>query len=107
MVAAAGATFKTMSNFTDLGVSEVKQAGCETLLERRIEAKMKASKKVSEVLNRLAIVQPKPRDGKERTLSVPASVLHAKKVAAEAAAAAGSDDDEDMEDLLAIMQAIQ
>lgn len=93
--ASSGASFRTMSNFTDAGVAEVKAAGCESLLERRIETKMKASKKVSEVLNRLAVVLPKPRDGKERTVTIPTSVVQAKVAAAAATAAAGDDEDDE------------
>jgi nucleolar GTP-binding protein len=101
-VTKAGATFRTMSNFTEEGIAEVKKTACSILLARRIEAKMKTGNKVSDVVNRLSITEPKPRDGRDRTVAIPESVLKAKaaKAAADAARAAargiaGADDDED------------
>jgi nucleolar GTP-binding protein len=95
IVVKTGATFKTMSNFTDEGIAAVKSEGCEVLLSRRVETKLKASKKVAEVLNRLAVVVPKSRDGKDRTITIPPSVLAARESAAAAAAAAAKVTEDD------------
>ena len=75
-----------MSNFTDEGVMNVKAAGCDALLAKRVEAKMKG-KKVGDVLNRLSVAAPKPRDGRKREVSIPPSVAAARGAAAAAAAA--------------------
>lgn len=59
-----------MSTFTDEGVMEVRNTACDILLEQRVEMKLK-SKKMSEVLNRLHLAIPKPRDTKERPPFIP------------------------------------
>lgn len=91
-----------MSNLTEEGVTDVKTKACDALLSRRVESKMRG-KKVGDVLNRLSIAEPKPRDGKARELSIPPSVLAARAAAAAAAAGAASssamrDGDEDLDD---------
>lgn len=89
MVSKAGALFATMSNFTEEGVTAVRTRACDALLARRVETKMRA-KKVGDVLNRLTVAEPKPRDGKAREVSVPPSVLAARAAKAAAAAAASA-----------------
>ena len=79
-----------MSNFTEEGIADVKTLACDALLTRRVEEKMRG-RKAGDVLNRLTVTLPKPRDGRARISSVPPSVLAAqaaKSAAAEAAAAA-------------------
>jgi len=82
-VASSKATFCTMSNFTEEGIVGVKTGACEALLVKRVDEKMRG-KRVGDVVNRLAIMQPKPRDGRVRDVSIPASVLASRT--AEAAA---------------------
>jgi nucleolar GTP-binding protein len=73
-VEASGAAFLTMSNHTEEGVSNVKNKACEMLLSQRVESKMQ-SKRVGNILNRLTVTMPKPRDNKSRPSAVPDSVL--------------------------------
>jgi len=63
----------TMSNLTEHGVSQVKNAACDKLLESRVDARV-ASNKVDSVMNRLQVFQPKPRDNVEREVCIPQSV---------------------------------
>ncbi|XP_057420611.1 nucleolar GTP-binding protein 1-like [Lotus japonicus] len=67
----------TMSTLTEEGVTAVKNAACERLLNQRVEIKMK-SKKINDCLNRFHVAIPKPRDQKERPPCIPPAVLEAK-----------------------------
>jgi nucleolar GTP-binding protein len=82
IVADSGALFLTMSNHTEEGVMDVRNEACKLLLAARVEQKM-TGKKISDVVNRLTVTLPRPRDGKVRGASIPESVLAAR--AAEAA----------------------
>lgn len=66
-----------MSTFSEEGVQEVKKLSCDKLLEQRVELKLK-NKKTSDVLNRLHVAVPAPRDRKERTPVIPSTVLDKK-----------------------------
>lgn len=57
-----------MSTLTGEGVTEVKTAACDRLLAMRVEAKLRSGK-VNDVLNRVTVGEPKPRDNKERYVS--------------------------------------
>lgn len=88
----AGATLAKVSNFTEEGVMDVRNSAAEALRERRLEAKLKNNKKVGDVLNRLSVVEPRPRDGKVREAAIPDTILAlraARAGAGGAAAAAG------------------
>ena len=50
-----------MSTVTDDGVMEVKTRACDELLTQRVEVKLK-SKKMPDILNRLHLATPTPRD---------------------------------------------
>jgi len=63
----------TMSNITEHGVSQVKNAACDKLLEARVDARV-ASNKVDNVMNRLQVFHPQPRDNVERDVCIPNSV---------------------------------
>jgi len=63
----------TMSNITEHGVSQVKNAACDKLLESRVDARV-ASNKVDSVMNRLQVFNPQPRDNVERGTCIPESV---------------------------------
>ena len=63
----------TMSTLNEEGVSLVKQVCCDKLLAARVEQKL-ASPKSAEVLNRLHVAQPKPRDAVSRPAVIPHSV---------------------------------
>ncbi len=73
-VARAGATMIMMSNLTEEGVSAVKNKACELLLVRRVEQKT-SGKRVRDVMNRLTVTMPAPRDQLVRESCVPESVL--------------------------------
>ena len=64
----------SMSNLTTEGVMQVMQAGCDLLLQHRVEKKLK-SKRASEVMNRISVATPIKRDEKLRPTSIPSSVL--------------------------------
>jgi nucleolar GTP-binding protein len=63
----------TMSTLNEEGVSFVKQVCCDKLLAARVEQKL-ASRRAGEVLNRLHVAQPKPRDAVARPAVIPHSV---------------------------------
>jgi nucleolar GTP-binding protein len=67
----------TMSNISEHGVSEVKMAACDKLLESRVDSRI-AGKKIDGVMNRLQVFYPKPRDHVKREAYVPDSVLNDK-----------------------------
>lgn len=52
-----------MSTVNEKGVSEVKTEACDRLLAHRVDVKMK-TKKVTNILNRLHVAVPAPRDSK-------------------------------------------
>lgn len=54
-----------MSTLTGEGVTEVKTHAADKLLSMRVEAKLRTGK-VNDVLNRVTVGEPKPRDNKER-----------------------------------------
>ncbi|XP_021721829.1 nucleolar GTP-binding protein 1-like [Chenopodium quinoa] len=73
----------SMSTLTEEGVTAVKNAACDRLLDQRVELKMK-SKKINDCLNRFHVAVPKARDQKERPPCIPLGVFEAKaKEAAE------------------------
>jgi len=61
----AQGTVIPMSTMNEEGVMNVKQMACEKLLEQRVDLKLKG-KKVVNILNRLHLATPVPRDDKER-----------------------------------------
>lgn len=60
----------TMSNVNEQGVAEVRNRACDKLLSSRVELKLKGQK-VNEVLHRLHVAQPAPRDDKVRAPCIP------------------------------------
>lgn len=69
----ANCSFMTMSNVSELGVSEVKSLACEKLLATRVDARV-SGKKIEGVMNRLQVFEPKPRDNVRREAFIPESV---------------------------------
>lgn len=59
-----------MSTVSEEGVMNVKTEACDRLLAQRVEFKLK-TKNVNDVLNRLHVSVPKPRDTKERLPFIP------------------------------------
>jgi len=69
----------SMSTLTEEGVQHVKQIACDKLLAQRVENKLKG-KKLDDVINRLHLAQPKPRDTKTRPPVIPESVFKAREL---------------------------
>lgn len=63
----------TMSTMTEENLSAVKTKACELLLEQRVDAKINTGK-VNEMVNRLSVAMPTPRDNVNRPAFVPKSV---------------------------------
>ncbi|CCI43183.1 unnamed protein product [Albugo candida] len=72
------ATLFTMSNHSEENVSNVKNVACDQLLDHRVGMKMKGNK-VGNVLNRLTVAMPVPRDDVKREASIPTSVIDMKE----------------------------
>lgn len=69
--------FMTMSNVSEKGVSEVKTKACDKLLASRVDARLasqKNNKVMDNVINRLQVFHPTPRDELSRKPSIPDSV---------------------------------
>lgn len=73
-----GAEFVEMSTLTEEGVAAVKQNACDKLLEMRVETKLK-TKNAANILDRLHLAVPAPRDSKERPPFIPDTVLAKKQ----------------------------
>lgn len=73
-----------MSTLSETGVMEVKNKCCDLLLAHRVEQKL-ASRRAGEVMNRLHVAMPVPRDSKQRPAFVPPTVeaSRAKRAAGE------------------------
>lgn len=72
-----------MSTVTEEGVTDVKTRACDELLMQRVDLKMKG-KKMPDVLNRLHLAVPKPRDVAERPPFIPPGAKTNKKSSASA-----------------------
>jgi len=70
----AGAIMMKMSNHSEEGVCDVKQLACDKLLEHRVDSKVKG-KKLNDIVNRLTVTMPTPRDSKIRGSCIPKTVL--------------------------------
>lgn len=85
-----------LSNITDEGVMEVKQAACDKLLEHRVETKMqKTGKSVENILSRIHLAQPEKRDDKDRSATIPQSVIEALERRKAIESGEAMDDEED------------
>ena len=73
-----GVPIMPMSTVTEEGVVDVKVRACNELLVQRVDMKMK-SKKMPDVLNRLHLAVPKPRDDAERPPFIPPGAKIKKK----------------------------
>ena len=73
-----GLSVLSMSTVQEDGVMDVRNVACDALLSQRIEHKLK-SKKMPEILNRLHLAVPAPRDGIERPAHIPPGAKTHKK----------------------------
>ena len=65
-----GVTVFPMSTVTEEGIVDIKTRACDLLLAQRVETKLK-SRKMPEVLNRLHLAVPAPRDDVDRPPFIP------------------------------------
>eukprot|EP01087_Luapelamoeba_hula_P005560 TRINITY_DN1561_c0_g1_i1.p1 TRINITY_DN1561_c0_g1~~TRINITY_DN1561_c0_g1_i1.p1 ORF type:complete len:650 (+),score=136.96 TRINITY_DN1561_c0_g1_i1:167-2116(+) len=72
-----------MSTLTEEGVSGVKEYVCEKLLSMRVDAKLNTLKR-DDVLGRLHVATPAPRDNKHRVPSIPQTVMEKRQQTADA-----------------------
>jgi nucleolar GTP-binding protein len=79
----------------------VKELACERLLSQRVEQKLKHGKKTNDLLNRLHLATPKPRDSNARPPTIPKSVVRAriKKADEEMKENGKEEEDEDDEEI--------
>jgi nucleolar GTP-binding protein len=62
-----------MSNHSEEGVAAVKATACDALLEQRVERKLRGAR-AADVLTRVHVAMPKPRDARLRLPTIPDSV---------------------------------
>lgn len=74
----ANCSLMTMSNVSEKGVSEVKIAACDKLLNARVDARISGNK-IDGILNRLQVTNPAPRDNVQRQPFIPESVQRARE----------------------------
>ena len=67
-----------MSNISEENVSSLKTTACDKLLEARVEAKVSAGRMKDDVMSRITVATPKPRDAVKREPHIPESVLRAR-----------------------------
>ncbi|KAJ6554011.1 P-loop containing nucleoside triphosphate hydrolase protein [Mycena vulgaris] len=67
-----------VSCYSDEGVMDLKTQACDALLAHRVDAKVKGSK-ITSVINRIHVAQPKPRDERVRAPCIPEVVKERKK----------------------------
>lgn len=69
-----------MSNVSETNVSTLKCRACDKLLEARVDAKLTSGRVKDDVMSRITVVQPKPRDGAVREPYIPDSVKNNNKM---------------------------
>ncbi|KAF7357940.1 Nucleolar GTP-binding protein 1 [Mycena venus] len=67
-----------VSCYSDEGVMDLKTQACDLLLAHRVDNKVKGSK-ITSVINRIHVAQPKPRDDRVRAPCIPDAVKERKK----------------------------
>eukprot|EP01038_Epipyxis_sp_PR26KG_P009565 gene9565-12883_t len=71
----ANAELIPMSNISEDNVSKLKITACDKLLEARVDSKLSAGKMKNDVLSRITVAIPKPRDNTKREAFIPSSVV--------------------------------
>jgi nucleolar GTP-binding protein len=71
---AAGAELIPMSNVSESNISALKTRACDKLLEARVESKLTAGRMKDDVLSRITVAVPRPRDGAVREAFIPPTV---------------------------------
>jgi len=70
----AGAELVPMSNVSEENISKLKVTACDKLLEARVESKSSSGRLKDDILSRITVAIPKPRDSVARDAWVPDSV---------------------------------
>lgn len=73
--------YMLMSNVSELNISAVKNKACDKLLAKRVDSRLSLSnpKKMNNIMSRLQVFYPTPRDGAIREPCIPESVKHSSK----------------------------
>lgn len=71
----ANAELIPMSNISEENIGKLKITACDKLLEARVDAKLSAGRVKDDVLSRITVAIPKPRDTTVRDAYIPSSVL--------------------------------
>lgn len=75
--ASANAELMPMSNISEENVSKLKVLACDKLLEARVDEKLSSGKLKNDVLSRITVVNPKPRDDILRDSFIPETIANA------------------------------
>ncbi|RYG65631.1 NOG1 family protein [archaeon] len=70
----ANAELLPMSNVSEENISKLKTLACDKLLEQRVDSKLSAGRLTNDILSRISVAQPKPRDNKVRAPTIPDSL---------------------------------
>lgn len=70
----AGAELVPMSNVSEENVGQLKVTACDKLLAARVDSKLSVGKLKDDVMARITVAMPKPRDVKQREAFIPQSV---------------------------------
>lgn len=62
------------SNVSEFNLSSLKTRACDKLLEARVDAKLSSGRVKNDVMSRITVVMPKPRDGHNREAFIPDTV---------------------------------
>jgi len=73
-VKAAGAVLLPMSNVSEENIARVKIAACDSLLENRVEQRLASNRVKDDLLARITVATPKPRDNVVREPFIPSTV---------------------------------
>jgi nucleolar GTP-binding protein len=76
----AGAILVPMSNVSEENIMKLKTTACDKLLEARVDAKLSAGRVKDDVMSRITIAMPKPRDSIVRDAWIPDTVSAVKMV---------------------------
>lgn len=79
----ANAELLPMSNISEENISKLKTLACDKLLEQRVDSKLSAGRLTNDILSRISVAQPKPRDNKVRAATIPDSLQKDSSMAVE------------------------
>ena len=70
----AGAELMPMSNISEENIGKLKTLACDKLLEARVDAKVSAGRVKDDIMARITVATPKPRDNVQREAYIPPGV---------------------------------